>query len=82
MYLLYMTKLNLVLPTMISSPPLHFVPNTNAGGGGSSKISTKVNIPKAFAMKPFFNNTTFYKPHTHSVSAGTVRNSRHTLGKT
>ena len=68
--------------TKLTSPPIHFVPNKAAGGGGGSKATTKVVIPKAFAMKPIFNNTIFYKPHSTSVGVGTVRNSRHMMGKT
>jgi len=77
-----MKKIGLVLPTKISSPPLHFLSGRSAGGGGVSKATPKVVIPKAFSIKPIFNNSTFYKPHTHAITAGTVRNSRHTLGRT
>ena len=68
--------------TKLTSPPMHFIPNKVAGSGGGSKSTTKVVIPKEFAMKPIFNNNTFYKPHSTSVGVGTVRNSRHMMGKT
>ena len=71
-----------LVATMVKSPPIHFVPNKSAGGGGGSKATTKVFIPKAFAMKPIFNNTTFYKPNTTSVGVGTVRNASHMKGRT
>jgi len=78
-----MKKFNLKLTqSIIISPPTHFVPNKVAGSGGGSKSTTKVVIPKAFAMKPIFNNTVFYKPHTTSVGVGTVRNARHIKGNT
>jgi hypothetical protein len=70
------------IATKLTVPPTHFVPNKVAGGGGGSKSTTKVVIPKEFAMKPIFNNTIFYKPHTTSVGVGTVRNARHMVGKT
>ena len=70
------------IATKVTVPPTHFVPNKAAGGGGGSKSTTKVVIPKAFSMKPIFNNTTFYKPNTTSVGVGTVRNARHKKGNT
>lgn len=64
--------------------PTHFVPNKAAGGGGGSKATTKVVIPKAFAMNSIFNSNAnqFYKPHSLSVGVGSVRNARHMRGKT
>ena len=70
------------IATKVQVPPTHFVPNKAAGGGGGSKSTTKVVIPKAFSMSPIFNNSTFYKPNTTNVGAGTVRNARHMKGNT
>ena len=70
------------ISSAVNVPPTHFVPNKVAGGGGSGKSTTNVVIPKAFAMQPIFNNSTFYKPNTTSVGAGTVRNARHKKGNT
>ena len=70
------------ISSAVNVPPTHFVPNKVAGGGGGSKFTTKVVIPKEFSMSPIFNNSTFYKPNTTNVGAGTVRNARHMKGNT
>jgi hypothetical protein len=70
------------ISSAVNVNPTHFVPNKVAGGGGSSKSTTNVVIPKEFAMQPIFNNSTFYKPNTTGSGVGSVRNSRHKKGNT
>jgi hypothetical protein len=49
---------------------------------GFIKFAVTVPLSKEKSSKPLFTSNVFYKPHTQSTTAGTVRNARHKLGKT